>query len=477
MKRPMLITAPLFIISIIVYALFGIKLFIASVLFCIAIAGILDKSLLNLLIYILLFSGLVLSIFNVKYKTDTAYTYSGEEYKLDFTVCSDTASKNSDYVTVKVYNDKVFKDGTKFNLYFRNDVLDCGEKITADVNMFKVDNEPLFNLSRSKGVYGNLWLNKVIKRNGYNLFYKTTGDLRKFIKNKLNDNLSVRSANTLTAIMLGDKSELSDEFSQNVKNAGVSHIMAVSGLHLSVIMAMLFFVIDRTVKNKYLRFVAVFFAVFFLCALCGFTPSIIRAGVMFIMFAVPPLINKDADAVSVLCFAVTMILAVSPMLLFNVSFQMSVSAIVAVMVVSPCYLRPIKEKLPDSLILAGVTDIIVVSVLAQIFTMPFAVYYFGQISLISPVTNVLISLPTTLVLQLGFFGIIFSFLTFVSGYLFFLCEYGIRYINAVIEYGGGLKYSAVSVEKEFCIIPVLLIVLLSAVAYFIQKRSVENGST
>ncbi|MCQ2451176.1 MAG: ComEC/Rec2 family competence protein [Clostridia bacterium] len=476
LKRPMLFVSLSFVISIIVFCYFGFSLFLISVVLDFILAFILSRNILKTVITGVILLALVAGISDVQNNIDTAVSQSGKYHTYDMVVCSETTKSKSSFVNVKIYNDKYIKDGTKFNLYFKNESVECGERITADVLFFEIKDNKYYKASLSKEAYGSLWLKDIKKRNGYNNFYYKIGRYRQGIKWHIRSYLSPKTSATLIAVMLGDKSYLAGNFSNNVRRSGVSHIMAVSGLHLSVIMLALFFVFDKLVRNKYLRFIAVCLSVFALTALCGFTPSIIRAGVMMIVFSVPPLFSRDCDKISGLCVTFCIILISAPMLLFNLSFQMSMAAVVAVLIVSPTYIEAIKGIIPEKLSFINIIiDIVVISVLAQLFTMPFSIYNFKSVSFISPLTNILISFAVTLVLQIAFFSLVLKFIPILSGYLMFLCEIGLRYINFIINRLGNLKYAAISVPKSCFLLPIIPIVVLIILIKPIKRRSLNDG--
>lgn len=469
-KRPMLIAAVCFVLSVLVYYYFGFYCFAASLVLCFGVVILLNRSVLNIVLYGLVFISLLVSVLSVNQKTKSVENLGEDSFTAGFIVCSEPVMKKHSYVTVKSHKNSFLKDGMKFYLYYDGADFRSGDIITAEVTSIKTDGDSNGYLL-IKEVYGYLWLDKTEKIVGHDDFYYGIGKIRSSIKDYFYDNLSYDSYATLIAIMLGDKTALSQTFYDDVKTAGVSHVMAVSGLHLSVVMGLLFLVIERLVKNRYLRFVLICFSIAFICAICSFTPSVIRAGVMFVMFAVPPLFKRDTDRLSVLCLSVVLIVISSPLIILSISFQMSVAAVFALMIVAAEYIDLLKRKthLKSGLVFA-VAEILAISLFAQIFTAPFSVYTFRCVSLIAPITNLFVSFAVALVLQLGIISYLLSFLPVVSGYLLFLTDKILLYINHVIIKLGELPFSAFSVSRWFCIIPVALSVMLTAGAYYIKRR-------
>lgn len=473
-KRPMLPAAISVVFCILIYRFFGLSLFIAALLLCMGVIAFLHKSVLNICLFALVFLAVLLSVISVDKTAGTAAKLRGKQFTANFIICEETVQKRRNCVTVKGYNNVFLPDGANYYLYYSGKDFVQGEKITAEVKSAKVDDAGFKDMNIG-GIYGRLSLVRTVKRNGYDPFYFAIGKIRKSIKGYFAKNLSYGSYATLIAIMLGDKSGLSQSLYDNVKTSGVSHIMAVSGLHLAVIMGLLFLIIDRTVRNRIFRFLIICFSIVFICAVCSFSTSVVRAGTMFVMFAVPPLFNRDTDRLSVLGLTVVLNLIISPLTILNVSFLMSVSAVFAVMIVLPVYMDWLKEKMPvRNKFVNTVIEALLISVFAQIFTAPFSVYCFKMISIAAPFTNLVISFAVALALQLGMVSYLISFLTLIPAYLLFLIDVDLAFVNKVINYIGSIKYSAFDVPGWVCVIPAVFVALLVAGMYYLDRRK-ENA--
>ena len=163
------------------------------------------------------------------------------------------------------------------------------------------------------------------------------GNIRKYIKNTLFSNMEYDEAATVAAITIGDRSYFSDEFYSNIKKAGVSHVMVVSGMHLSVIVGLTAFFIKKHFYNKYLRAIVMFATVLFMAAVCGFTKSILRAGFCSLFVAASILSERDNTAENSLGGAAALLFIISPFTIFSVSFQLSfLSTLGIVSVAMPC---------------------------------------------------------------------------------------------------------------------------------------------
>lgn len=194
------------------------------------------------------------------------------------------------------------------------------------------------------------------------------------------------------ALLLGDTSRLSYSVDTDLKVSGIRHVVAVSGLHISI-----FFAIISTItfRKRFLTALVGMPLLILFAAVAGFTPSVTRACIMCGLMLVAQLLNKEYDGPSALSFAVLIMLAVNPYCIGSVSFQLSVASVAGIFLFAP----GIREKLTAGLknkkgkqygllrkLAAGVS----VTIGAQILTIPLCAYYFGVVSLVGVLTNLLV---------------------------------------------------------------------------------------
>lgn len=194
------------------------------------------------------------------------------------------------------------------------------------------------------------------------------------------------------ALLLGDTSRLSYSVDTDLKVSGIRHVVAVSGLHISV-----FFAIISTItfRKRFLTALVGTPLLLLFAAVAGFTPSVTRACIMCGLMLVAQLLNKEYDGPSALSFAVLVMLAVNPYCIGSVSFQLSVASVAGIFLFAP----GIREKLTLRLknkkgkkyrLLRKLAAGIAVTIGAQILTIPLCAYYFGVVSLVGVFTNLLV---------------------------------------------------------------------------------------
>ena len=198
------------------------------------------------------------------------------------------------------------------------------------------------------------------------------------------------------ALLLGDRSGVTYEMNTAFKVSGVSHIIAVSGLHISILFALVYTLLAR--RRVLSCLIGIPILVLF-AAIAGFTPSITRACIMQSLMLIAMLFDREYDGPTALSFAVLVMLAINPLTILSVSFQLSVGCMVGIFLFSErirTYLHkfaenpPIKGKKFLARLYKGAASSVAVSLSASVVTTPLVAYYFGCISAVSILTNLIV---------------------------------------------------------------------------------------
>jgi len=208
------------------------------------------------------------------------------------------------------------------------------------------------------------------------------------------------------ALLLGDTSGLDYETDTDLKISGIRHVAAVSGLHVSILFALVDWV---TLRKRFLTALAGFPVLCLFAALAGFTPSVTRACVMTGLMLVAALAGREYDGPSALAFSALVMFAANPLVISSVSFQLSVGSVAGIYRFSPGIRRWLealfgqtKEKKGKRILVRWVSGSVSVSLGAGILTIPLCAWYFGTVSLVGVLTNLL----TLWVIGFVFYGIL-----------------------------------------------------------------------
>ena len=224
------------------------------------------------------------------------------------------------------------------------------------------------------------------------------------------------------AMIFGESDVIEDGVYDVFKDSGIAHLLAVSGFHISVIVAFLNFVLNKLKTNKYLKFGIIGVLLFAYMYLCSFSVSVIRASIMALVLLHAGNRNKEYDKLSALSLAGLIILLISPMQLFNLSFIFSFVSILSIILLMPIFERFFSkflyEKLGSSLSL---------SLSVSLGIALFQLCYFEKFPVLGFLSN-LITIPIV--------GLMFIYLivSVILGPIFNITEFLIAGFGFVMKY-------------------------------------------
>ena len=206
------------------------------------------------------------------------------------------------------------------------------------------------------------------------------------------------SRGLVKALVMGDRSEISSDVRDMFCRMGVSHVLAISGLHMGMLATMTFFLFrwllsfsERLLTGGWsIRIAAMLCVVPILVygALAGRTPATERAVIMVVLFLFAIVLAKETDAINTLASAATVILMASPCALFDISFQLSFSAVLSILYIHQRgYAIFLPNTSPLAPFLKRPVQFLVVSLAAMLGTLPLTLLYFNQMSFIGLAGN------------------------------------------------------------------------------------------
>jgi len=205
----------------------------------------------------------------------------------------------------------------------------------------------------------------------------------------------------LAAMTLGDKSSLAPELKDDYSVSGASHVLALSGLHLGIIYAVLIFMFSG-MRRQPVILLPVVCAVWTYVFIVGMPVSAVRAAVMLTVYSFVSMLNRDHMSLNALAVAAVIILITSPLDLYDVGFQMSFMAVMSILIFySPLY-RLMPRKVLAVYPVKWLWQLVAVSVSAQIGVAPLIAFYFGRFSCYFLLTNIIAVPAATLILYGAF---------------------------------------------------------------------------
>ena len=198
------------------------------------------------------------------------------------------------------------------------------------------------------------------------------------------------------AMALGDKSRITNDLRDIYSISGASHVLALSGLHLGIIY-MLFSVLLGVRRRSVLREVLIILGIWSYALFTGLSPSVVRASLMITVYSFVGLVGRDRMSLNALSFTAIVMLLSNPLCLYDVGFQMSFLAVMAILI----FYKPLYALVPAAFLeqhrwAKWVWAMVVVSCSAQLGVAPLTAYYFGRFSTYFLLTNFIVYLTALL---------------------------------------------------------------------------------
>ena len=236
----------------------------------------------------------------------------------------------------------------------------------------------------------------------------------------------------INALLLGQRQEVSKELIEDYTKAGAIHILAISGLHVGIILLIINFVLKplEFLRNgKTIKLIISVLILWSFAFVAGMSPSVVRAVAMFTAVAISLFGKRKSNIYQNLIMSMFILLIVNPMYLFDVGFQLSYLAVFFIV-----WLQPLLYNIwsPKWKAIDYFWQIFTVSLAAQLGVLPLSVYYFHQFPGLFFITNLVIIPVLGLILGLGLFVIFLSLLNVVPNFLVFGLQKMIHLMNLFI---------------------------------------------
>jgi competence protein ComEC len=190
--------------------------------------------------------------------------------------------------------------------------------------------------------------------------------------------LSGNSLALASAMSIGYRDKLDKIVESDFRSAGITHILSVSGLHVAVIYSLfqiLLFFLGFNEKHKKIRQLLIILLLWCYAFVTGLSPSVIRSVLMFSMISLGGCLEKKSSTLNTIFFSAFILLLWKPLFIYDVGFELSYCAVLGIVIGYP-KVRDLYE--PKSKLLKYIRDLLIISLVAQLATLPLTVYYFGQ---------------------------------------------------------------------------------------------------
>lgn len=390
----------------------------SKVIFCIIIFSIISNS-------IVIFQ-------NQKYES---YYKNEEEIIVEAIIISDAQEEEYNYVyKIKILcmnNNNKYKNTY---LYLKTskkftEKLKYGDKIKVKGSFSEASSQRNyggFNYKeylKSLKVYGTIKANqlKVLSRNRLNNIFSLANQVSSMVKQKIDSSMEESQASIIKGIVLGDSSDIDQEIQENFRISSISHILAVSGMHVSYLVIGINILLRNKLGKRKIRFITILFLIFYMF-ITGFSPSVVRASIMSILVMGAGILYRKNDIWTSLAISLFLILIYNPFLIENIGLQFSYIGTIGIMVLHKNVFRFFrniriknrkwKYKFNRKVILfiSKIKEILTVTLSAQLAIFPIMIYHFNLLGVYFFISNLLVSVIIGPIIIFSTIFIVFSFI-------------------------------------------------------------------
>lgn len=300
---------------------------------------------------------------------------------------------------------------------------------------------------------------------------------RRTILNRIDEIFPSDTAAFVKALLLGDRSGIDYEMSTAFKVSGISHIVAVSGLHVSILFAAIYLV---TFRKRLLSFIVGTAVLLIFAAVAGFTPSINRACIMQFLVLLAILVNREYDPPTALSFSALVMLVFNPMVVTSISFQLSVGSMTGIFlfykgihdwILDKDRLGAAKGRSVTAKVKRYFASSVAISLGAGVVTTPLVAYHFGVVSLIGILTNLLI----LWLLSTVFYGAVIALFVSLTGIYVgklaaFIVVLPVRFIIGLAKKLSAIPLAAVYTRSSYIVVWLVFVYVMLAVFLLLKKK-------
>lgn len=424
--------------------------------------------------------------FNTKYKNIP------EEIKVEGIIVSNVKEKEykDEYIIkVKTINSNKKYNGTQLKLSIKNNknTLEYGDKITF-TGKFK---EPEVQRNyggfdyreylKTRKIYGLVTTNKIekVEKRKYNKLLIVINKINQNIVNNSNKILEKEEASVLTGILIGNKDNLSKDIQESFRNSNLSHMLAVSGAHVTYVILGITFILKKSKTNKKISKIITIILLILFIFLTGGTPSVTRACIMAIYIIFASLIYKKPHILASISISLLIILIINPYKILDVGMQLSYGGTLGIILLNKILEEKIKfpefkNKIINKLIIS-IKEMMIVSISANLIIFPIVAYHYNTISLTFFISNILAGPILGLIIILGFITIFISFISVqISKITAIILSIFIQLLIQIANFSSSLPFSKICVKTPNIFTIILYYTILTITIYIIRCRACQS---
>lgn len=428
---------------------------------------------------------------------DEKYQNVGENLEIVGTIISNPIDKqNKNQYTLKVEEingNKEYKNtNLQLNVKKEKETLNYGDKIIVKGNFEEANtarNEGGFDYKqylKSKNIYGIVAVDKkdieTINKNNVGVIDLLANKVRNSMKRKIEQNLPNETNELLSGMLIGEKSNLQKEIQEDFRDSSLSHVLAISGMHVSYVMIGITFVINKLKFSKKMSKIVTILILLFFIILTGKTASVTRACFMSSYIILASLLHKKAHVLGSISISLLIILIINPYFILDIGLQLSYGGTIGIVLIYPI-LKKYKKKKEDKTgrikkvlykIKDKIIDTILITISANLVIFPIVLFHYNIMSFTFIISNLLISPIIGIIIILGFLSVFSSYIVSpISKVMFFFLQILLSVLAQIAHFCAGLPLSKVYFPTPK--IYVIIIYYLFLIYIILVKNKIITG--
>ena len=263
---------------------------------------------------------------------------------------------------------------------------------------------------KTKKIYGTIKVDfnkiKIVKKNQIDTITLLAHKVKNYITYASDQMFPKEISGLFVGILIGDKENITEEIEEDFKNSSLSHMLAVSGTHVSYIILGLSFLLSNFGK-RYTNIFSILFLIFFMY-LTNFTASVVRACIMGIILLGSKILYRKSDIYVSMALSILIILIENPFKILDVGLILSYAGTLGIVVLYRIWSNEVKTK---NKIIKYIINTLLITCSAQIFVFPIIAVYFNNVSITFFISNLLATPVLAIIIIFGFFNIIVFFIS------------------------------------------------------------------
>ena len=289
------------------------------------------------------------------------------------------------------------------------------------------------------------------------------------VKDLLYKNMGSENGSIAFAVLFGDKSEVSDEIYDTYKLTGLIHLLTVSGLHVGFLIALIGFVLKKLKIRGIWNFLACALILGVYAYLCGFAPSVLRAGIMGLVLLCTKLSGKCYDSLNSLGLSGIIILLISPLSALDNGFLMSFFCVMAIFFIYPWLSKIFNKALPNV-----VANSLAISISAQIGILPFISQFYSTLNFLTPFANLLVIPLFSVVYPFLFVSTLICLVLPFMGFLLSMCGWGFSLSTGIADFFAKTNLILELKPVNFTLVALICLLVFLLSKFFIVNRKVRT---